>query len=107
MQYQDFYQLAVDELRSDASARVTLAIRGDQKFAPRNSVLNADNSFPVFATRIKEDKCSYTNQQNDVTYYNMVNQHKYSKFSILQQRSFTSIIHYIISNWHNWSFDHT
>ena len=101
MRYQDFYQLAGDELRPEATARVTLAIRGEQKFEPRNSMLNADIGFPGFAMRIKEDQCSYTNQHNDVTYYNMVNQHKNSKFPILQQSSSSSIIHYSISNWHN------
>ena len=94
MRYQDFYQLAGDELRPDANAHVTLAIRADQKFAPRNSMLNADTRFPGFAMRIKEDQCSYTNHQNDVTYYNMVTQHKNSKFPIIQQSSSTSIIHY-------------
>jgi len=38
---QDFYQLAGDEHRTDATAHVTLAIRADKKFAPRNSMLNA------------------------------------------------------------------
>jgi len=32
--------------------------------------------------RIKEDQCSYTNHQNDVTYYNMVNQHKIQNFQL-------------------------
>ena len=77
MRYQDFYQLAGDELRPDGTAHVTLAIRADQKFATRNSMLNADTRFPGFAMRIKEDQCSYTNHQNDVTYYNMVNQKKF------------------------------
>ena len=82
MQYQDFYQLAGDELRPDATAHLTLAIRADQNFAPRNSMLNADTRFPDFAMRIKEDHCSYTNHQNDVTYYNMVNQHKIQNFKL-------------------------
>ena len=70
-------------------------VRADQKFAPRNSMLNADTRFPGFAMRIKEDQCSYTNHQNDVTYFNMVNQQN-SKFPIIQQSSSTSIIHYNI-----------
>ena len=82
MRYQDFYQLAGDELRPDATAQVTLAIRADQNFAPRNSMLNADTLFPGFPMRIKEDQCSYTNHQNDVTYYNMVNQHKIQNFQL-------------------------
>ena len=94
MRYQVFYQITGDELRPDATARVTLAVRADPKFAPRNSMLNADTRFPGFAMRIKEDQCSYTNHQNDVTYYNMVNQHKNSKFPIIQHSSSTSIIHY-------------
>ena len=94
MRYQDFYQLAGDELRPDATAHGTLAIRADQTFAPRNSMLNADTRFSGFAMRIKEDQCSYTNHQNDVTYYNMVNQHKNSKFPIIQQSCSTSTIHY-------------
>ena len=95
MRYQDFYQLAGDELRPDATARVTHADRADQKFAPRNSMLNADTRFPGFAMRIKKDQCSYTNHQNDVTYYNIVNQQN-SKFPIIQQSSSTSIIHYSV-----------
>ena len=54
----------------------THTVRADQNFAPRNSMLNADHLFSGFAMRTKEDQCSYTNHQNDVTYYNMVNQHK-------------------------------
>ena len=54
MRYQDFYQLAGDELRPDATARVTLAIRANQKFAPRNSMLNADTRFSGFAMRKKK-----------------------------------------------------
>jgi glucokinase len=73
---QDFYHFAGAELRPDATARVTHAVRADQKFAPCNSMLNADNRFSGFAMRIKEDQCSYTNHQNNVTYYNMVNQLK-------------------------------
>jgi len=57
-------------------------------------MLNADNRFSGFAMRIKEDRCSYTNHQNDVTYYNMVTQHKNSKIPIIQQSSSISIIHY-------------
>ena len=57
-------------------------------------MLNADTCFPGFAMRITEDQYSYTNHQNDVTYYNMVYQHKNSKFPIIQQSSSTSIIHY-------------
>ena len=83
------------ELRPDATAHGTLAIRADPTFAPRNSMLNADTRFPGFAIRIKEDQCYYTNHQNDVTYYNIVNQHKIQKFPILQQSCFSSIIHYI------------
>ena len=94
MRYQDFYQLAGDELRPDATARVTLAVRADQKFAPRNSMLISDTGFPGFAMRIKEDQCVYTNHQNDVTYYNMVNQQN-SKFPVIQQSSSTSIFHYL------------
>ena len=71
-----FYHFAGAELRPDATARVTHAVRADQKFAPRNSVLSADNRFSGFAMRIKEDQCSYTNHQNNVTYYNMINQQK-------------------------------
>ena len=91
--YQDFYQLAGDELRPDATARVTIAVRADQKFAPRNSMLNADTGFPVFAMKIKEDQCSYTNHQNDVTNYNMVKQQKF-KISNYTTKFLTSIIHY-------------
>ena len=87
MRYQDFYQLAGDELRPDATAHGTLAIRADQTFAPRNSMLNADTRFPGFVTRIKEDQCSYTNHQNDVTYYNMVNQHKIQNFQFYNKVS--------------------
>ena len=93
MRYQGSYQLAGDELRPDATSRVTHAVRADQKFAPRNSILNADTRFSGFAMRIKEDQCSHTKHQNDVTYYNMVNQQN-SKLPILQQSSSTSIIHY-------------
>ena len=99
LQSQDFHQLAGDELRPDATAHVTLAIRADQKFAPRNSMLNADTRFTGLAMRIKEDQCSYTNHQNDVTYYNMVNQQN-SKFPIIHKvplpLSFTTIV--IIQN---------
>jgi hypothetical protein len=51
-------------------------VRADQNFAPRNSMLNADHRFSGFAMRIKEDQCPYTNHHNNVTYCNMVNQHK-------------------------------
>ena len=93
---QDFYQLAGDELRPDATAHVTLAIRTDQKFAPRNWMLNADTRFPGIAMRIKEDQCSYTNHQNDVTYYNMVTRHKIQNFQLYNKvplsLSFTTLI---------------
>ena len=71
-------------------------------------MLNADTRFPGFAMRIKEDQCSYTNHQNDVTYYNMVNQQN-SKFPIIQQSSSTSIIHYNINECeyiHAWMSGH-
>ena len=45
-------------------------------------MLNADTGFPGFAMRIKEDQYSYTNHQNDVTYYNMINQHKIQNFQL-------------------------
>ena len=65
-------------------------------FAPRNIMLNADTRFPGFAMRKKEDQCSYTNHQNDVTYYNMVTQHKNSKFPIIPKvplpLSFTTVL---------------
>ena len=82
MRYQDFYHFAGDELRPDATSRVTHAVRADQKFAPRNSMLNADNRFPGFAMRIKEEQCWYTNHQNDVTYYDMVNQPKIQNYQL-------------------------
>jgi len=95
VQSQDVYQLAGDELRPDATSRVAHAVRADEKFAPRNSMLNADTGFSVFAMRIKENQCSYTNHQNDVTYYNMVNQHKIKNFQLYNKvplpLSFTTI----------------
>ena len=77
----------------------SLVVRADQKFAPRNSMLNADHRFSGFAMRIEEDECSYTNHQNDVTYYNMVNQHKIQNSLITAQNSSTSTIHYN-NHWH-------
>ena len=37
----------------------------------------ADTRFPGFAMRIKEDQCSYTNHQNNVTYCNIINNTKF------------------------------
>ena len=96
MPSQDFYHFAGDELRPDATARVTHTVRADQKFAPRNSMLNADTRFSGFAMRIKEDQCSYTNHQNNVTYYNMVNQHKIQNYQLYNKvplpLSFTTLV---------------
>jgi hypothetical protein len=62
-------------------------------------MLNADNRFSGFAMRIKEDQCSYTNHQNNVTYYNMVNQQKIQNCQLYNKiplpLSFTTIHKYI------------
>jgi hypothetical protein len=43
------------EPRPDVSPRVDTQSRADQKFAPRNQMLNADHHFSGFAMRTKED----------------------------------------------------
>ena len=62
----------------------------------------ADTRFSDFAMRIKEVQCSYTNPQNDVTYYNMVNQHKIQNFQLYNKvalpLSFTTLIIVFICN---------
>jgi len=69
-------------------------VQADQKFAPRKSMLNADHRFPGFAMRTKEDQCSYTNHQNNVSYCNMVNQYKIQNCQLYNKSPSTSIIHY-------------
>jgi len=45
--------------------------------------------------RIEEDQCSYTNHQNNVTNYNMVNQHKIQNYQLCNKiplpLSFTTV----------------
>jgi len=67
-------------------------------------MLNADTRFPGFAIRKKEDQCSYTNHQNDVTFYNMVNQQKIRNFQLYNKVAlpllFNTLVNKKFSNSH-------